>query len=194
MQKDHTTGNNNVEENLLGLTTTAEINLAEAGGVARAEESLLHYETDVVIDTYLILEIHRTAFSHLYDWAGKIRNKNLIVGDFEPPPYQQLPNLMAEFSEQLQFLLHDINNEKKLTYALAYAHHKIVQIHPFHNGNGRTSRLVTNLIAYLHGYEAIQIYHREGDARSEYIQALKKADNHDYQPLQTIIKDRLRRL
>ena len=194
MPKDHTTGNSNVEENLLGLTTTAEINLAEAEGVARAEESLLHYETDVVIDTYLILRIHRTAFKHLYDWAGNIRNKNLIVGDFEPPPYQQLPNLMAEFSEQLQFLLRDINNEEKLTYTLAYAHHKIVQIHPFHNGNGRTARLVTNLIAYLHGYEAIQIYHREGDARSEYIQAIKKADNHDYQSLQTIIKDRLRRL
>jgi cell filamentation protein len=118
----------------------------------------------------------------------------LIGGNLESPLYQQLPNLMAEFSEQLQFLLSDINNEEKLTYALAYAHHKIVQIHPFHNGNGRTARLVTNLIAYLHGYEAIQIYHRKGDARSEYIRALKQADNHDYQPLQTLIKDRLRRL
>lgn len=75
MPKDHTTENNNVAENLLGLTTIAEINLAEAEGVARAEESLLHYETDVVVDTYLVLEIHRTAFSHLYDWAGKIRKK-----------------------------------------------------------------------------------------------------------------------
>ena len=74
MPRYHTTENNNVEENL-GITTTVEINLAEAEGVARAEESLLHYETDVVIDTYLILEIHRTAFSHLYDWAGKIRKK-----------------------------------------------------------------------------------------------------------------------
>ena len=194
MPKDHTTGNSSVEDNLLKLTTTAEINLAEAEGVARAEESLLHYETDVVIDTYLILEIHRTAFAHLYEWAGTIRNANLVVGDFEPPPYQQLPNLMAEFSEQLQFLLRNADDEERLTYAIAYAHHKIVQIHPFRNGNGRTARLVTNLIAYLHGYEAIQIYNRKGNARSEYIQALKKADNYDYQPLQKIIKDRLRRL
>ena len=194
MPKDHTTENNNVAENLLGLTTIAEINLAEAEGVARAEESLLHYETDVVVDTYLVLEIHRTAFEHLYEWAGQIKKKNLIVGDFEPPPYQQLPNLLAEFSEQLQFLLRDVDGEEKLVHVLAYAHHKIVQIHPFQNGNGRTARLVTNLLAYLHGYEAIQIYHREGDTRSEYVQALKKADNHDYQPLQTIIKKRLHRL
>ena len=55
-------------------------------------------------------------------------------------------------------------------------------------------RLVTNLIAYLHGYEVVQIYHREGDACSEYIWALKKTDNHYYQPLQNIIKQRLRRL
>ena len=194
MSKDHTTGNSNVEENMLGFTTTTEVNLTEAEGVARAEESLLHYETDVVVDTYLILEVRQTAFGHLYEWAGRIRKKNLIVGDFEPPPYHRLPNLLAEFSDQLQFLLQRIGEEEKLIDALAYAHHEIVQIHPFQNGNGRTARLVTNLIAYLHGYEAIQIYHQEGDARSEYVRALKKTDNHNYQPLQNIINQRLRRL
>lgn len=194
MERDHTTTGSNIEENLLGLNTTEAINLAEAQGVAEAEESLLHYDVDTRIDTYLILEIHKTAFGHLYDWAGKLRFVDVTVGSFTPPPYSKIPNLMAEFSDQLQYLINSIKNENDLVYALAYAHHRILAIHPFNNGNGRTARLVTNLIAYMHGYEAVQIYHREGTSREEYIQAVKKADNHDYQPLENIIKRQLRQL
>jgi hypothetical protein len=46
----------------------------------------------------------------------------------------------------------------------------------------------------MHGYEAVQIYQREGTSREEYIQSVKKADNHDYQPFENIIKRQLRQL
>lgn len=194
MNKDNTTSGSNIDDNLLNITDQDMINIAEAEGVAKAEKSLLYYEIDTVIDTFLILKIHDTAFGHLYEWAGKLRQVNVIVGNFEPPHYNLLPNLMAEFSNQLQFLLKNVKVEDDLIYSLAFAHHKIVQIHPFKNGNGRVARLLSNLIAYLNGYQAIQIYHSEGDARKKYIDAIKKADIYEYQPLMNIIKKQLNQL
>jgi cell filamentation protein len=112
LARDHTTSGSNIEENLLGLNTKEAINLAEAQGVAEAEESLLHYDADTRIDTYLILEIHKTAFDHLYEWAGKLRCVDVTVGNFTPPPYSKIPNLMAEFSDQLLYLVDSIKKCK----------------------------------------------------------------------------------
>jgi Fic-DOC domain mobile mystery protein B len=66
-------------------------------------------------------------------------------------------------------------------------HHRLVQIHPFPNGNGRHARLVADLIVIRLGGERfswgsanLQV---AGDLRRRYIAALKAADNHDIGPL-----------
>ena len=66
-------------------------------------------------------------------------------------------------------------------------HHKLVQIHPFPNGNGRLSRLMADLV--LNELEGTKLYW--GDAnlatvseiRLKYIESLRKADAGDYNDL-----------
>jgi cell filamentation protein len=78
---------------------------------------------------------------------------------------------------------------------LAYAHHRLVAIHPDTNGNGRTARLFTNLLAYNYGYQAVVLYHREnGAGRTDYLQAIRHADAYDLDPLQALISAQLRPL
>ena len=78
---------------------------------------------------------------------------------------------------------------------LAYAHHRLVSIHPYTNGNGRTARLFTNLLAYDYGCQDVVLYHREhGAGRAEYLQAIRQADAHDLVPLQALISAQLRPL
>jgi len=56
---------------------------------------------------------------------------------------------------------------------LARMHSRFESIHPFRDGNGRTGRLVVNLLLVRRGYPPAIIYNRE---RPKYINALTRAD------------------
>jgi Fic family protein len=65
-------------------------------------------------------------------------------------------------------------------------HQKLVNIHPFIDGNGRTARLIMNLILIRHGYTIANIS-SERDQRAQYYAALEKfhdqGDASDFQRL-----------
>ena len=70
---------------------------------------------------------------------------------------------------------------------VAWVHHKIVYIHPFEEGNGRTARLMANLI--LEDYNLVGISIKtERENKNRYLQALYQIDDHeDYKPLISLI-------
>lgn len=67
---------------------------------------------------------------------------------------------------------------------LARIHCRFEQIHPFLDGNGRTGRLILNLILVRLGYPPIVIYKRD---RDKYLTALSRADDGDPRPLGQIL-------
>ncbi len=73
------------DDNLLGLTDKNLLNEYEAKGIAKAELYVFGLDTEIKISTTLILEIHKTAFGELYDWAGKWRTVDVTVGQLIPP-------------------------------------------------------------------------------------------------------------
>ena len=189
--KDTTSYTPPIEENLLGLTTSDAVNEEEAKGVIEGEKFLLGLEVDVEISASLLLDLHKIAFGHLYDWAGKWRQVEVTVGKHTPPVPNRIPNLIYQFMDELNHRISMINNEDDLPKVLAYTHHQIVFIHPFNNGNGRTARLFTNLIAYKHGYRDINIYFRSGEKREIYINAVREADKGNYKVLEDLIRAEL---
>ena len=68
--------------------------------------------------------------------------------------------------------------------ALARTHCRFEQIHPFLDGNGRTGRLVLNLILIRLGYPPAVIYKRD---RARYLTALRRADEGEPGPLGEIL-------
>jgi Fic-DOC domain mobile mystery protein B len=71
-------------------------------------------------------------------------------------------------------------------------HHRLVQIHPFPNGNGRHARLMADLLIMRLGMERFS-WGREnlrdaGTVRRRYIAALQTADQHDIRPLLTFAR------
>ncbi len=74
---------------------------------------------------------------------------------------------------------------------LLFAHYNFVCIHPFNNGNGRTGRIVMNIVALKFGYKPLELYHRQGDSRKIYINAMKSADKGNFEPLQQLISEEL---
>ncbi len=95
------------------------------------------------------------------------------------PNPRKVPDLMAEFVKWLGLgeKLHPIE-------LAAQAHYRLVTIHPFVDGNGRTARLLMNMILLMMGYPAAIIRKRD---RLAYISSLEKAQlggsKDDYQKI-----------
>ena len=180
-----------IDENLLNIADKDLLNLYEASGIAKSEIMIQELDEDADFDISLILNIHRTAFGELYEWAGKWRTIEVRVGKLNPPHPSQVPNLMYQYADDLNYRLKFVEEKAEIAELLAYLHHRFVWIHPFNNGNGRTARLLLNAAAMLRGFEPVQLYHREGEARKEYIEALRKADGGDVQALTNLILNEL---
>jgi len=179
------------DDNLLGLTDKNQINEFEAIGIANAELFIFELESEIEISTTLILEIHKIAFSQLYDWAGKWRKTEVSVGQLLPPKPNQILHSMYQFIDNLNFKISISKNREEHIDCLVYAHYEFIKIHPFNNGNGRTGRILMNLLALKFGYQPLELYHREGESRKYYINAMKSADNGNFTILSQLIGEEL---
>ncbi|XP_011169244.1 protein adenylyltransferase Fic [Solenopsis invicta] len=121
-----------------------------------------------------ILEIHRRVLGHVDPIeGGQFRRTQVYVGGHIPPGPSNIHYLMEEFvlwlnSEQA-IRMHPVR------YA-ALAHYKLVHIHPFTDGNGRTSRLLMNMILMQAGYPPVIIHKQHRHKYYEYLQLANAGD------------------
>ncbi len=181
-----------LEENLLELTDKEVINEYEATGITKAELYVFELDSDEDISARLILDIHQIAFGELYEWAGKWRRIDITVGLITPPSFDKVPFFMYQFIDNLNYKIKNASTQTEHIECLVYAHHEFIKIHPFNNGNGRTGRILMNIVALKFGYQLLNIYHQKGNERGTYIAAMRAADNGDYSALSNLITEELR--
>lgn len=112
---------------------------------------------------------------------GEYRNIGVIITGSEhtPPEPFEVPIKMRELFEWVR----DSEKENPLLVG-AIAHHEMVKIHPFKDGNGRTARLLLNLILMKKGYPICNI---RRDERQDYYDALSIADHGEHEPIIEIV-------
>lgn len=121
--------------------------------------------------------------------AGKYRSINVRISGskHEPPHFLQVPHEMEElfvWYEQAKAELHPVE-------LAALFHFKFVYIHPFADGNGRTARLLMNLILMSHGFPPA-IVKAENDQRLRYYETLEMASTEEeLQPFIRLIASRV---
>ncbi len=136
----------------------------------------------------LIKKLHRIIVNKILnaDQAGEYRLKQVIIRNsqtgevtFRPPPAIEVPFLMREFIYWVNRVGKD---EIHPVLKAGVAHHELVRIHPFIDGNGRVSRSVATLILLLGGYDIRRFFSLEEyydrDAVT-YYQNLQKASSGD---------------
>lgn len=104
--------------------------------------------------------------------AGTYRNVNVRISGSQhnPPHFLQIDNDMREL-----FQWYEENREELHPVELAALFHfKFVYIHPFADGNGRSARLLMNLILMQHGFPPAIIKANPND-RLHYYDCLEKA-------------------
>ena len=98
---------------------------------------------------------------------------------------------MYQFIDNLNFKISISETLNEHLECLIFAHYEFIKIHPFNNGNGRTGRILMNIVAMKLGYQPLDLYYREGDSRQIYINAMKSADNGNYENLISLISEEL---
>lgn len=105
--------------------------------------------------------------------------EDVMVGRHQPPSSSRVADFMAYFAERYQF-----RNRGRAARILAIpaAHHRFNYIHPFPDGNGRVSRLMSHTMAHLAGIGAQGLWSisrglaRGLESRGEYKRMMDHAD------------------
>ena len=198
-----TYNSNSIEGNTLSLRETQMV--IQEGITIKGKSLREHFETHnhdkaidylytIVNDNYVlrsidILELHRLVLRSIEDdFAGRIRNGGVRISgaNFTPPNANKVSDLLDD-------LIHFININPLELNAIELAtvfHHKLVWIHPFFDGNGRTVRLAMNLLLMRCGFPPAIILKND---RKKYYEALNQANNGNYQKLTLLMSQALER-
>ncbi len=115
----------------------------------------------------LIKKLHRIITNKILppEQIGEYRIKQVIIRNsstgevtFRPPPAIEVPFLMRDF---LYWLNQTSNEDLHPVLKAGIAHHELVRIHPFIDGNGRVARVLATLILFLGGYDIRRFFSLE---------------------------------
>jgi Fic-DOC domain mobile mystery protein B len=162
------------------ITFRSELNEAEQENIALAQDWALGSRRNLLSERF-ITELHRRMLGNVWRWAGRFRTSERNIGI----PFYEIPVELRQLLDDARAWI-DLESYPIDEIAMRL-HHRLVQIHPFPNGNGRHSRLMADLLVMRKGAERFtwgrDSLHRAGDMRAHYIEALRAADNQDISPL-----------
>ena len=181
---------NEVLPNKLELVTKSEVDIAEAKGFINASVLLTtELTSDTIFDIHYVHRMHELALGHLYSFAGKLRTVNISKGGFSFPASMHLGNGMVDFQRDiLDKLKKEYGNDDELIEDIAKVHGELLFIHPYREGNGRTARLLANLMAYKENRDRLKFEKLDTKQMFEkYVNAVQMVGLKDYEPMKEII-------
>ncbi|SEG48064.1 Fic family protein [Halpernia humi] len=196
-----TYNSNSIEGNTLSLHETKLV--LEEGMTIKGKSLREHFEAvnhqdaidyveglvtpDYVFTTSDILSVHALVLDKIEkDYAGRFRTSAVRISgaNFVPPNALKVSSLIDELIDWVNSA--DLNPLIKA----AIFHHRFVWIHPFFDGNGRTARLLFNLIFMKLGFPPAIILKND---RKKYYDALNKANQQDYSKILLLVLQALER-
>lgn len=198
-----TYNSNSIEGNTLSLRETQMV-LQEGitvKGISLREhfeaynhDKAIDYLFSIINDDYVlrsidILSLHALVLRSIEeDFAGRIRNGGVRISgaNFVPPNANKVSDLLDELIDFVNTNPLELNDIELATVF----HHKLVWIHPFFDGNGRTVRLSMNLLLMRCGFPPAIILKND---KKKYYEALNQANNGNYQKLMLLMCQALER-
>ena len=150
---------------------------------------LVDQKSKPTLSEHLIRSLHQLVVKKSdEEIAGKYRDTNVfIAGSSHVPP----DALQAQVEMKKLLSWYSVNQSKIHPIELAaILHHKLVHIHPFIDGNGRTARLVMNISLMRSGYPLAVILKND---RKKYYRVLQTADEGKFSPLARFVAQTVER-
>ena len=153
------------------------------------------WQTDRLLSLQEIRQVHHAAMSlvwavdphpHATDAEGPGNFRQHEIATFpegmKPPTWTLVDPLMSDWIAETDRLRD--STDEPFPERLARLHNRFEQVHPFLDGNGRTGRLILNLLLGRLGYPPAIVYKRD---RDKYLQGMRRADKGDFGPLGELI-------
>jgi len=155
--------------------TLREIN--EAKNHKLAINFINNYKGD--LDELFILKLHSIILKDISErFAGRYRETSVRIfrSDVNFPDASKVPQLVKNI-----VYWYKTNKNKMHPFEMAILFSiKFVSIHPFIDGNGRTSRLIMNFLLKRKNYPWINIYMKQ---RADYLKVVRQANDENYKPI-----------
>jgi cell filamentation protein len=180
--------------NTPGIGDARELQVREEEGLSKAYGKLLReVRTDTVLNCGLLLYIHESIFGDLYEWAGRWRTVSISKPGIMWPPPDFLEKGMQGFEETVlrRYPASALRSDEVFCRAIAHIQGEFLAIHPFREGNARTIKLATNLLAAQTKRPPLRYDEGKGGQR-RYITAAQAAIGRDFDPMTEIISAALR--
>lgn len=188
LDMEYTYESNRIEGNTLTLQETALVvneGITISGKSMREHlEAINHAQAvdfikdiarrNIQISERTIKEIHAIVLHGINrENAGRYRTVPvMITGSTHMPPQ---PYLIEKLMEDFILKFQQMEQEGIHPVVIAaYLHDELVRIHPFIDGNGRTSRLLMNLYLLQHGYIIVALK-GDDEMKLQYYKALEKS-------------------
>ncbi len=165
---------------LTWITYRSELNEAEQANITAGTAWAYRGRRDILTEDF-IKRLHAKMLGDVWAWAGTFRVTERNIG-IDPA------RIPIELRMTLDDARHWVENTTFPPDEIAVRfHHRFVAIHPFPNGNGRTARLMADLLTvrlkqdpFTWGRVSLTDV---SETRSRYVAALRAADRHDIAPL-----------
>jgi len=172
---------------IMHITTRGELDRWEQDNIVEALTWLDKTKPTDILNEQFIKKLHLRMFRNVWSWAGQFRKSDKSIGG----SWYQVPMSLRNLCDNTRLRI-ELQKESFDEIAV-YFHHRLVLIHPFPNGNGRHSRLMTDLLLenvlgcsrFTWGSKHLS---KTGNVRDQYIAALRSADKHDFEPLLEFVR------
>jgi Fic-DOC domain mobile mystery protein B len=165
------------------IQTRGELDELEQANIQEALLWLSARKRGDILQEEFVRALHRRLFGDVWEWAGTFRQRELNIGI---NPLQVAVQLRMLLDNARYWVEHGVHEPLE---AAARFHHRMVEIHPFPNGNGRHARIAADQflkdyydhppIEWAGGFDL----QTENERRDDYIAALKQADAGNFEPL-----------
>jgi cell filamentation protein len=179
-----------VLKNKRGITDLHALQVAEEEALAAAYETLVgEVRMDTPMTCELLRHIHSRIFGDLYAWAGRWRTLWISKPGITWPPPDFLEKNMQAFEHEVlaKYPTSALADDEPFCAAVAKIQGEFLVIHPFREGNARTIKLMTNLLAVQTG-RPLLVYDPTEEGQRRYIAAATAAFRKDYAPMAAVIR------
>lgn len=169
------------------VTTRGELDQLEQANIIEGLSWLNKQKAPDILTIEFSLRLHKELFGQIWNWAGSFRTSEKNIG-VDPITISVSLKLLLDDTEY--WIEHETYHPLEIA---ARFHHRLVAIHLFANGNGRHARILTDaLLKYKLEHAPIDwsgghSLTTMSERRSEYIAALRQADQSDYRALLTFV-------
>jgi Fic-DOC domain mobile mystery protein B len=171
------------------IGTRSELNGAEQQNIldALSRRRWQNPSTEELLDDLTARSLHKDMFGDVWTWAGRYRTTERNIG-VDP---RTIAVCLRTLMEDTKFWIAG-GEPRPVDEAAAAFHHRVVQIHPFPNGNGRHSRAMTDMLLRSLGAEPFTWGRGSltslSATRASYIAGLRSADDGDLAALAAFVR------